>query len=166
MDQQSFEATRPVSADPAVALAEALGQLPKENAKAKGPVKTSIEDLAGELGLTLGDQTGLSIRRVKRGKGYSFHRANAPRAVCRPSPLHPFGAPSYRDVRYSAIRVRTCRPSASGCGGGCSPASRRWKRSASSARRSLRGCGRPAEDPPQVSAYCPSTNRPRFALSA
>ena len=25
MDQQSFEATRPVSADPAVALAEALG---------------------------------------------------------------------------------------------------------------------------------------------
>src|SRR5207249_5505586 len=29
-DQQSFEATRPVSADPAVALAEALGQLPKE----------------------------------------------------------------------------------------------------------------------------------------
>ena len=29
MDQQNYEATRPVSADPAVALAEALGQLPK-----------------------------------------------------------------------------------------------------------------------------------------
>ena len=27
-DQQNYEATRPVSADPAVALAEALGQLP------------------------------------------------------------------------------------------------------------------------------------------
>ena len=35
MDQQNFEATRPVSADPAVALAEALGQLPK--APAQGP---------------------------------------------------------------------------------------------------------------------------------
>ncbi|MBW8853977.1 MAG: DNA topoisomerase IB, partial [Bradyrhizobium sp.] len=33
MDQQSFEATRPVSADPAVALAEALGQLPKVTVK-------------------------------------------------------------------------------------------------------------------------------------
>ena len=36
MDQQSFEATRPVSADPAVALAEALGQLPKPTLKAPG----------------------------------------------------------------------------------------------------------------------------------
>ena len=33
MDQQNFEATRPVSADPAVALAEALGQLPKAPAQ-------------------------------------------------------------------------------------------------------------------------------------
>ena len=73
MDQQSIEATRPVSADPAVALAEALGQLQKPGPKAPGAkaiaVKTSIEDLAGELGLTLGDQNGLTIRRVKRGKG-------------------------------------------------------------------------------------------------
>ena len=38
MDQQSFEATRPVSADPAVALAEALGQLPKESVKAKSHI--------------------------------------------------------------------------------------------------------------------------------
>ncbi len=81
MDQQSFEAARPVSADPAVALAEALGQLPKPAPKrpaARSPIaaKTSIEELAGELGLTLGDQNGLTIRRVKRGKGYSFHRAN------------------------------------------------------------------------------------------
>jgi DNA topoisomerase-1 len=52
MDQQSFEATRPVSADPAVALAEALGQLPKEPVKLKPSSKlqivgkTSVEDLA------------------------------------------------------------------------------------------------------------------------
>ena len=84
-DQQSFEATRPVSADPAVALAEALGQLPKETVKPalKAPAarphivaKTSVADLAEELGLKLGDQNGLTIRRIKRGKGYSFHRAN------------------------------------------------------------------------------------------
>ena len=75
MDQQSFEATRPVSADPAVALAEALGQLPKvpvtpSAAKPHIIAKTSVEDLASELGLKLGDQNGLTIRRVKRGKGY------------------------------------------------------------------------------------------------
>jgi DNA topoisomerase-1 len=29
MDQQNFEAARPVSADPAVALAQALKQMPK-----------------------------------------------------------------------------------------------------------------------------------------
>ena len=34
MDQQNLEAVRPVSADPAVALAEALGQLPKKPAPA------------------------------------------------------------------------------------------------------------------------------------
>ena len=51
MDQQNFEATRPVSADPALALAEALGQLPKPAPKgpAAKPIaaKTSVEDLAG-----------------------------------------------------------------------------------------------------------------------
>src|SRR4029079_19237306 len=82
MDQQSFEATRPVSADPAVALAEALGQLPQEPVKLKPSSKprivgkTSVEDLAEELGLKLGDQNGLTIRRVQRGTGYSFHRAH------------------------------------------------------------------------------------------
>src|SRR6202789_3240027 len=85
MDQQNFEATRPVSADPAVALARALGQLPKTPVKARGATKpsitgivakTSVEDLASELGLTLGDQNELTIRRIKRGKNYSFVRAN------------------------------------------------------------------------------------------
>src|SRR5271155_843186 len=73
MDQQNFEATRPVSADPAVALAEALGQLPKAPVKGRAAkpdvkavlaAKTSVEELASELGLTLGDQNELTIRRI------------------------------------------------------------------------------------------------------
>ena len=70
MDQQNFEAVRPVSADPAVALAKALGQLPKAAPEAAPTAKpkTSVEDLAQEHGLKLGDQNELTIRRVKRGK--------------------------------------------------------------------------------------------------
>src|SRR5437868_343466 len=72
VDQQNFEAARPVSADPAVALAEALGQLPKEPAaKPKLNGTASVEALAQELGLKLGDQNELTIRRIKRGKTYS-----------------------------------------------------------------------------------------------
>src|SRR6185369_11245455 len=70
MDQQNFEATRPVSADPAVALAEALGQLPKAppkipSPKAKFETPATVESLAQGHGLKLGDQTGLTIRRIK-----------------------------------------------------------------------------------------------------
>jgi len=87
-DQVNFEATRPGSADPAVALAEALGQLPKAPLKAPGKIpspkekltkhepKITVESLAQELGLKLGDQNELTIRRIKRGKSYSFIRAN------------------------------------------------------------------------------------------
>ena len=116
MDQQNFEATRPVSADPAVALAEALGQLPKEpvktppkartaSPKAKFDTPATVESLAQGHGLKLGDQTGLTIRRIKRGKGYSFIRANG-------TPIRQVGTikrlnsmavpPAYREVRYSA----------------------------------------------------------------
>src|SRR5215218_7173372 len=106
MDQQNFEATRPVSADPAVALAKALGQLPeaKPAVKPSAPSKTSVKELAEELGLKLGDQNELTIRRVKRGKSYSFVRANG-------SVIRQAGTvrrlksmampPAYRDVRYS-----------------------------------------------------------------
>src|ERR1700724_1483870 len=62
MDQQNFEAARPVSADPHVAVTPAH--------------PASVESLARELGLKLGDQTQLTIRRIKRGKSYSFVRAN------------------------------------------------------------------------------------------
>ena len=114
-DQQNYEATRPVSADPAVALAEALGQLPQTTLKSpaiepkSSPsntslLKTTVEALAGELGLKLGDQNELTIRRIKRGKGYSFIRANgtAIRHVGTIRRLNSMAVPpAYRDVRYS-----------------------------------------------------------------
>ena len=70
MDQQNFEAARPVSADPAVELAKALGQLPSAKPAAapktilKTTPKTSVEDLAEVHGLKLGDQNELTIRRI------------------------------------------------------------------------------------------------------
>jgi DNA topoisomerase I len=106
MDQQNFEAARPVSADPAVELAKALGQLPKL-APATSPLsapKTSIEDLAQELGLKLGDQNELTIRRIKRGKAYSFIRANGT-AVRHAGTIRRLNSmavpPAYVEVRYS-----------------------------------------------------------------
>jgi DNA topoisomerase I len=106
MDQQNFEAARPVSADPAVALAKALGQLPKvaPAAALKTSPKTSVEDLAQELGLKLGDQNELTIRRVKRGKTYSFVRANGT-AVRHAGTIRRLNSmavpPAYAEVRYS-----------------------------------------------------------------
>ena len=118
-DQQNFEATRPVSADPAVALAQALGQLPKELPKdpskdlvkqlARTPkpqlvAKTSVEELAQELGLTLGDQNELTIRRIKRGKSYTFIRANGTR-IRHAGTIRRLNRmavpPAYQEVRYS-----------------------------------------------------------------
>jgi DNA topoisomerase I len=120
-DQQNFEATRPVSADPAVALARTLGQLPKELPKgssnellkqlAKTPsvklqlvAKTSVEELAEELGLTLGDQNELTIRRIKRGKSYTFIRANGTR-IRHAGTIRRLNRmavpPAYQEVRYS-----------------------------------------------------------------
>src|SRR5262245_13512084 len=62
-DQQNFEPARPASADPAIALAKALGQWPPKKPDAKPDLaggsllaKTSVEELARELGLKLGDQ--------------------------------------------------------------------------------------------------------------
>src|SRR5215468_9518588 len=81
-DQQNIEAARPASADPAVALAKALGQWPPKKPNEKpilagtASAKTSVEELARELGLKLGDQNKLTIRRIKRGKSYTFIRAN------------------------------------------------------------------------------------------
>ena len=105
MDQQNFEATRPVSADPAAALAKALGQSPKPPAAApRLGAKTSVVALVKELGLSLGDQNELTIRRVKRGKGYSFVRANG-KAIRDQDTIRRFNSmavpPAYAEVRYS-----------------------------------------------------------------
>src|SRR5215475_4196949 len=105
-DQQNFEPARPASADPAVALAKALGQWPskKPNGAPKLAAKTSVEELARELGLKLGDQNELTIRRIKRGKSYTFIRANGShvrdaRTIRR---LHAMAVPpAYVQVRYS-----------------------------------------------------------------
>src|SRR5260370_36097005 len=105
MDQQNFEAARPASADPSLALAKALGQWPKKPAeKPKHAAKHSVEELAQELALKLGDQNKLTIRRIKRGKRYSFVRANGShvrdaRTIRR---LHAMAVPpAYVEVRYS-----------------------------------------------------------------
>src|SRR5215467_3048431 len=103
-DQQNLEPVRPASADPAVALAEMLGQLPKPVADKPIVAKTSVEELAQELGLKLGDQNELTIRRIKRGKSYSFVRANGTRIkhVGTIRRLHRMAVPpAYREVRYS-----------------------------------------------------------------
>jgi DNA topoisomerase I len=105
MDQQNFGAPRRRAADPEVALAVALGQWPKpQPAKPKLNGAISVESLAKELGLRLADQNQLTIRRIKRGKGYSFVRANGShirdaRTIRR---LHAMAVPpAYRQVRYS-----------------------------------------------------------------
>lgn len=106
MDQQNLEPVRPASADPAVALAELLGQLPRPaTEKPKAVVaKTTVAELAQELGLKLGDQNDLTIRRIKRGKSYSFVRANGTRIkhVGTIRRLNRMAVPpAYRDVRYA-----------------------------------------------------------------
>src|SRR6201996_7876981 len=105
MDQQNFAAARPVSADPEVALAKALGQWPKPpSAKSRLEGKTSVEEIATELGLNLADQNQLTIRRIKRGRGYSFVRANGTqiRHAGTIRRLHRMAVPpAYREVRYS-----------------------------------------------------------------
>ncbi|WP_316206179.1 DNA topoisomerase IB [Bradyrhizobium sp. SZCCHNR3058] len=115
-DQQNFDGLRSRAADPDVALAKALGQWPPKpprrklslkdlsTAKAAANAKTTVEELATEHGLTLGDQNELTIRRVKRGKGYNFVRANG--TTVRDSStirrLHAMAVPpAYREVRYS-----------------------------------------------------------------
>ena len=106
-DQQNFEALRPVSADPAVALApRCSGNCPMQPVEKAKPVvvKTSVEELAADHGLKLGDQNELTIRRIKRGKGYSFVRANGTQ-IRHAGTIRRLNRmampPAYREVRYS-----------------------------------------------------------------
>jgi DNA topoisomerase I len=89
-DQQNFAPSRPVSAASVVAVTR--GAHP------------SVEHHARKLGLKLGDQNELTIRRIKRGKNYSFVRANG-------TPIRHTGTikrlksmavpPAYAEVRYA-----------------------------------------------------------------
>ena len=104
MDQQNFELTKD-SAELAVA------GVPRARSKRAGPkveqraAHVSVERLARQLGLTLGTQDALTIRRIKRGKSYSFIRANGTRVrhtgtIRR---LHAMAVPpAYAEVRYAA----------------------------------------------------------------
>src|SRR5476649_1808721 len=90
MDQLNFKAPRPVSADPAPIVAPTP--------------PTSVEALARDMGLKLGDQNELTIRRIKRGKSYSFVRANGTpiRHVGTIKRLHSMAVPpAYEEVRYA-----------------------------------------------------------------
>ena len=122
MDQLNYESKRSGEADPDVALAKALGQWPpapssrdrtrrkidpskvdlKRSAGTAAPA--SVEALARELGLKLGEQNELTIRRIKRGKGYAFVRANGAhiRDAKTIRRLHAMAVPpAYREVRYA-----------------------------------------------------------------
>ena len=109
MDQQNFADARPASSDPATELAKALGQWPQalpasQTRPSHDRPKASVDELVRELGLKLGYQHEFTIRRIKRGKGYSFVRANGAhirdaRTIRR---LHAMAVPpAYREVRYS-----------------------------------------------------------------
>jgi len=121
MDQLNYETKRSGKADPDVALAKALGQWPpapsprqrrkidpaKIDLKKSGAglaAPASVETLARELGLKLGEQNELTIRRIKRGKGYAFVRANGAhiRDAKTIRRLHAMAVPpAYREVRYA-----------------------------------------------------------------
>ncbi|MBB5045424.1 DNA topoisomerase-1 [Rhodopseudomonas rhenobacensis] len=90
MDQQNFE--RPGSS------AESATELP-------GAAGLTVEALATDLGLTLGVQDELTIRRIKRGKGYAFIRADGTK-VRHSGTIKRLNAmampPAYVEVRYAA----------------------------------------------------------------
>jgi DNA topoisomerase-1 len=89
-DQQNFAPWRPGSAASVVVGAQGA--------------PTSVESHARELGLKLGGPSELTIRRIKRGKSYSFVRANG-------TPVRHTGTikrlksmavpPAYAEVRYA-----------------------------------------------------------------
>lgn len=91
MDQHNFETSGEVATDPLLSVEPSTLE--------------SVEALAKERGLTLGIPEELTIRRIKRGKGYAFIRANG-------TPIRHTGTirrlnamampPAYEKVRYAA----------------------------------------------------------------
>lgn len=102
MDQQNFELTGD-SAELAVAMVPRARSRQAE--LTEGAARVSVERLARQLGLTLGTQEALTIRRIKRGKSYSFIRANGTRVrhTGTIKRLHAMAVPpAYAEVRYAA----------------------------------------------------------------
>ena len=166
MDQQNFEAPRPVSADPAVALEKRWTMAQGACGRAHPVAKTSVEALAQELGLKLGDQNELTIRRIKRGKGYSFVRANGT-AIRHAGTIQRLNSmavpPAYAEVRYSPDPTSHLqavgRDAAAGCNTAITPIGRRF---ASIARRTgwqswSRRCRKSAAT---SRCTCPAMRRP------
>lgn len=94
MDRQNFEVGRTDASADAVVLVPNAAELRV----------TSVESLAGDLGLTLGDQEDLTIRRLRRGKSYAFLRANGTtiRHVPTIKRLNAMAMPpAYVQVRYA-----------------------------------------------------------------
>jgi DNA topoisomerase-1 len=95
MDQQNFVSSGLPSAD-SVAISPSRGS---------SQAPASVAALAGELGLRLGDQADLTIRRIRRGKAYSFVRANGT-AIKHAGTIKRLNAmavpPAYAKVRYAA----------------------------------------------------------------
>lgn len=105
-DQQNFEILRDNAGSAARAaprharFASAPGRVADHHG-----ARVSVEWLAQELGLTLGTQDALTIRRIKRGKSYSFIRANGTR-IRHAGTIRRLNAmavpPAYAEVRYAA----------------------------------------------------------------
>lgn len=104
MEQQNFATARGVSTRSALSAAKLLaGKLAARQPPAPLGART-VEALARELGLKLGEQSELTIRRQKRGKSYSFVRANGTR-IRHLGTIKRLNAmavpPAYVEVRYA-----------------------------------------------------------------
>lgn len=95
--------TRPLARSALSAAKLLAGKLAARQPKLRG--KRTVEALAEELGLKLGDQSELTIRRMKRGKSYSFLRADGT-PIRQPGVIRRLNAmavpPAYVEVRYAA----------------------------------------------------------------
>jgi DNA topoisomerase-1 len=118
MDQQNFEVkleARGAGRDLAATFSPSDPRRTKARLPLKGKsalrtaadqraARLSVERLARQLGLTLGDQNELTIRRIKRGKSYSFIRANGTQ-IRHAGTIRRLNSmavpPAYAEVRYA-----------------------------------------------------------------
>ena len=112
IDQQNFEISRT-----GLEQTASFQPISPRRTKARQPLKgkaatadrrrarLSVERLAREMGLTISDQNELTIRRIKRGKSYSFIRANGTQ-IRHAGTIRRLNSmavpPAYAEVRYAA----------------------------------------------------------------